>query len=292
MRGTRGSRSRVPEGREAAMTDVKDSHYVSRFLLRNWEHAAGKLHYFDFGTGRIHRSSAKSMYTSPTTFPADVEAWQSRVFETPLGGYIARAKVAHARGDAAAPVPTPSEWRAITVALLAQPFRTAVARGSRDGQLDLLASKDERDLDDVVDAVHQDRRLFVRFGPTERLCFPEAGIAPLPLIGSIRGFFLPLAPTVFAAIIPREVREESFKDLVHDLPGVASLLSVGIEGDRVVLPPLSEGADFADVAARVRSLREAARRIVEGFHKANKMIERDLGLNLGAMGNEGGEGEL
>ena len=118
----------------SAQPEVGDSHYVPKFLLRNWETASKNLRYFDFISGRIHKVGAKSMYVSRAPFPDHVEKWLGRVIESPAGEYVARAKKARAANVPDPPTPTSREWQALILLLITQFYRTAEAHEGPDSQ--------------------------------------------------------------------------------------------------------------------------------------------------------------
>jgi hypothetical protein len=133
---------------KTADNEVKDSHYISKFLLKNWEHVPGVLHYFDFKTGRIEKGSAKGTYVSDEPFPPDVETWLGKTIETEMGAYLAVTKKKFDEQRKVGqkpqpPEPKPREWRAIILALLAQAHRTELAFDRAATRLTDLASKDE-----------------------------------------------------------------------------------------------------------------------------------------------------
>jgi hypothetical protein len=233
------------------------SHYYSRFLARNWEHAPGQLRTFSFETGRIHRRSAKTSFTSPASFPDDVEALLSSEVESPLGQYIARCR--SAEGHVTPKDITEREDRALVLAIFMQSERTAHAQGS--GDVSWFASlltdaakcaqfvRGAREIGEIVGTnLHQDR-LF--------LC--STAIVALPLVG-LHGWLLPLTPTAFAAFIPKESSIQAL-DTLLERPGVMTFLSAGIQGDEVVLPPSWSGIDDATCIKRTREARDMAREL-------------------------------
>jgi hypothetical protein len=253
------------------VSNVQDSHWISKSLLRNWEDDTyGKLRYFDFVTGRIGKSNAKTTFVSDQPYPPDVEDWLGKRIETPLGDFLARCKRALAAGS---PISDPShrEWAAIGLALFLQAGRTGLAIDPGDTHLVETVRKDEAFFDQMVSALLQDTRLAILLAPNERLCLPSTGLVPLPLIGGV-GFLMPLSPVFFATIVPKTVLPGTAEEWLRT-PRLASMLSVGLLGDRIVLPPLAEGADPDAIAAMIRRNRERAREFSRLIVEANAVIE-------------------
>jgi hypothetical protein len=251
---------------------VQDSHYISRFLLRNWERSPGKLNYFDFVTGLIKSSSAKAMYVADAPFPARVEEWLGKTIETPMGEYLADAKKTLAAAALSAPEPTPRAWRAIALALLAQGSRTKLAQDERDTGLAELASKDDKYLDDLVQACHEQNEIIIGWSAMEHLYFPSAGIVPFPLPGSMRAWLVPMTPCLFAGLVSRDVAPGTVGSMLRS-HGAASTLSVGLKGDRVVVPPLADRADLSLIARHTRDSRTRATRLCRLTSKANALLD-------------------
>jgi hypothetical protein len=166
------------------MTEVKNSHYISQVLLRNWEREPGELHYFEFSTGRVGKASAKSMYRSPTPFPHDVEQLLSARVETPLGEYFAAVRHAVQEFAPEPPVPTPPRWIAIMLAVYSQPDRNDLANGVPDPEnlLGRVALENKQFLQELF--VDSQRRFewLVCFAGNEKLFMPDSGIVPLPVL--------------------------------------------------------------------------------------------------------------
>ena len=53
---------------------VLASHYIPRFLLRNWETGMHIKRYYDFSTQPVRKAGSKSMYVSRVAFADDVGA--------------------------------------------------------------------------------------------------------------------------------------------------------------------------------------------------------------------------
>jgi hypothetical protein len=259
---------------EEVETRVKDSHYISRSLLRNWERLPGDLRFYDFRTGKIGRRSAKHFYSSPTPFPSHVEIWLSDTIEAPVGEYLARSKLSLAKGETVRPEPSRSEWKAIAFALLVQSGRTVLGRGDKNSMVSATAEKHPAFLDQLFEACHEQFEILLAYSSAERLFFPSLGVAPVPLAGTLGAWLLPLTPELYAALVPRTALPGAF-DFVERHVGFASALSVGLKGDRVVLPPTTRQADHAEIASHVRFCRENSRKIIELYARLNALM--DLG---------------
>ncbi len=260
------------------MSNVQRSHYVSKFLLRNWEHPDdGTVSYFDFATGRIGKAYARGIYVADAPFPDDVESWLGRTIESPLGDYLARCKQWLGDGDPSSEFPQalPREAKAITLAVLLQAGRTALAQDAEDLLLTEFVRRGDQFHDQIVMASERTARCRVSLVPREVLCFPSSGIGALPLIGGV-GMFLPLGPTLLATLVPIGVLDETFRDTLVTT-GLLTAFSVGLIGDRAVIPPRQVGADDELTAQALRDYREAARGITDAMLRANATIGVTLG---------------
>lgn len=267
---------------------VQDSHWISRSLLRRWERAPGKLRCFDFSTGRVSRGSAKGTFVSPTPFPADVEADLGAIVETPLGDYLARCRTA---GKGLVVTPNEREDHAIILALMCQSMRTKHAQGDEalHDIASLLRDGVERRRAFVTGARHSFEFLGANL-VRDRLFFPESGSVSLPVAGC-HGWMLPLSPTAFIACLPKYVfqaeprssaeadfpvvegsRDAALNALLST-PGVLTTISVGIVGDRVVLPPEMTGSD-EEIAAELKERRKHAKELNALVYRANTVAAR------------------
>ena len=274
---------------------VKNSHYISRFALRNWAHPkTGKVTVFDFSSGSFVPESTKRTYVADEAFPPDVETWLKTHIEDPLGEYLARVKRTKppaAGKKFALPDPTEREWKAIRLWTLTQSLRTAMARDPSDNQLVELVRtppypppgggplvEGQTFADQLLLANEERAASFIVFAAREQLYFPEAGIVGLPLVnGATFAFFVPLHPRVFAAVVPRAAGDGGIQATLHKL-GLASALSSGLEGDLVVIPPLRDDADMKEVEAHLRLARDSAR----AFTRIVLEQQSFLGIKLGA----------
>lgn len=243
---------------------VNKSHFYARFLARNWEKTPGHLRVFRFDTGRIHRSSAKSSFISPEPFSPEVERLLGLKIETPLGEYIARCP--SATGHVVPAGMSEREDRALVLALFTQSARTAHAQGNEDaGWLAALLGDDEKSAELVRGA----RTLGQIAGAnliSDDLLLPSTGIVALPLAG-LHGWMLPLTPTAFVAFVPKESSIDAL-DRVLGTKRLLTLLSVGIEGDVVAVPPRWNGSD-GEIAKWIVAARGFARAFNQGAWDAN-----------------------
>lgn len=268
-----------------------DSHWVSRSFLKRWEQPAGSLRVFDFRTGRVEGGSANRTFVSPTPFPLNVEEGLHRVVETPLGRYVARGNKA---GAVLVPTANGGEDQAIVIALQLQSLRTQHAQGVP--QLDDLGNLLARGADDRRrEFVVGSRDMFEFFGVTlhqDELYFPSTGTVALPVLG-VHGWMLPISPTTFVACLPKFEfaqpggagfpivpgdRQAALEALVSQ-PGMMATISVGIAGDRVVLPPGMRGTD-EEIATRMRAHREEAQALnrVVAIANAEQLAKAPIGF--------------
>jgi hypothetical protein len=256
------------------MQTTKNSHYVSQVLLKRWKHPTRHtLTCFDFRTGVFAHRSTRRTYVSETALPQAVEQWLSDNIESPIGDYFAEIERALGAGASAPPDPTERGWRAIRLALVAQGARTAQAKVPDDEQLIDLASRSVEYINDLVVALGSEFRTTVAFAPGEGLCYPDAGFVVLPLIGAM-AIFVPLHPRVFAVSVPNYAFEGSLEQMIGYV-GIPTMLSVGLEGDIVVLPPLRDGSEEV-MAKWVRESRGHARRLVDLHQRLNDTIAVDV----------------
>jgi hypothetical protein len=256
------------------MNDVERSHYIPRTLLRNWETKAGDLKYYEFSTARVRKSSAKAIYVSRVAFDRDVERWLGRVIETPMGEYIARTKKTLATGAKDPPMPTSREWRALILALITQFGRTSAADSDgKDRDLTDLSGRPDSDMDQLVETCRTENDLVVGYSPHERLYFPEHGFVPLMVLGSEHACLLPLTPTLFIAMVGRDARPDAIDELLKQKL-IISGLSVGLSGDRVILPPFPSGVDLAPVGDWVRELRGLVTDLCRTHWRTNRLRGR------------------
>lgn len=235
------------------MQVVNKSHFYARFLARHWEKTPGHLRLYRFDTGRVHRGSAKSSFTSAQPFPSEVETLLGAKIETPLGEYLARCRTT--TGHVVPAGMSEREDRALVLALFTQGTRTAHAQGKEDaGWLSALLGDDGKSAELVRGA----RTLGQVAGANlvaDELLLPSTGLVALPLAG-LHGWMLPLTPTAFVAFVPKESSLDAL-DAVLATPRLLTLLSVGIEGDRVAIPPSWNGTD-EEIAAWIVSARDFA----------------------------------
>jgi hypothetical protein len=124
--------------------------------------------------------------------------------------------------------------------------------------------------DQLIAASYATSQRFVAITKGEFLCFPDAGIVALPMVGGV-GFFLPVHPRVYVAMVPQAVLAEEIQR-TFETAGLASALSVGLVGDRVVVPPMRPDADRAITADILRAHRDSAQSLCRLFLQANEKI--------------------
>ena len=248
------------------MTPHQDSHYVSKFLLRNWEERPGRLRYFDFGTGRIHRSSAEGMCVSERPFPDAIESWLGKTIETPLGQLVARLK--GMLGKPGAVEATEAEARAVLLALLVQAHRTRLSKDPEHRGLDAFIESEPGSLDRIARLTLESHEVWIRFVRGRSLFYPSGGLVPFPVAGTLRSWLLPLTPFAYVALMGHDANREVLAEMLQmpDLPG---LFSVGLRDERVILPPLTpEGlaANPAEIADLIRGCRSNVEKLIEAHH--------------------------
>ncbi len=255
---------------------VKNSHYISHFALRNWRHPrTQKVTIFNFASGAFEADSTRDTYVADVPFPADVESWLDVTVEGPLGEFVARCKRTEAVPGKPLPVPPPTEreWKAISLWVLTQAPRTALAQDPSDTQLIDLVRKGEAFQNDLVRANHEIAQVSIVLPARERLYFPDVGLVALPLLGGV-GFFVPLHPRLFAAVVPRAAFED-VDQLLH-WEGVATALSAGLTGDRIVIPPMADGVDRRLVEGHLRQARASAQELTKLYLAQNRSIGIDV----------------
>lgn len=259
---------------------VKNSHYISRFALRNWaQPKTGKVTVFNFSTGTFEPESTKRTYIADEAFPGEVEKWLKDNIEDVLGEYIARCKrTKPPEGQKyELPHPTEREWRALLLWVITQPLRTALARDSLDTALPDLVRKSDAFINQLLAAHHQIAQSYVVFAARETLYFPETGIVGLPLLGGLAfAFFVPIHPRIFAAIVPRAAGDGHVEELLKKL-GLATALSAGLQGDLMVIPPVADEADPKVVESHLRLARDSARRFTQILLHQQSLVGMKLG---------------
>jgi hypothetical protein len=123
-----------------------------------------------------------------------------------------------------------------------------------------------------VRAFHEHFEIFLAYAPKEAMYFPSAGVVPL-LLGTTRGWLLPMTPQFYVAAVERT---ELSRGTVLP-PAIVSCISVGLVGDRVVLPPMRADADHALVVKYVQQCRADAKHLCELLLKMQQVLERNVG---------------
>lgn len=220
------------------MSTPRNCHYVSRFHTAPWETADRQLIYYDFRTQKIGRRSSKTLFSANELNDPETEARLNRLVETPL---------ARVRGGLTSGMVETPDWvtyRAAAMMVLLQAPRTIAAReGVDDDKLARMLTLPEEQLDQLVQLCLRGKRLMTyRVDETERVCFTSAGIFALPVVdprvpGGMHGAIAtPLDQRTFMAIIS----ETASFDEIHRMATHGSYFtgtSVGLLGDKVVLPP-------------------------------------------------------
>jgi hypothetical protein len=269
---------------------VFNSHFFSKFLLRNWESGkdSGKrVWFFDFDKDAIGNAAARSFLVSDTPFPDDVEKLLKDRIEDPLGNYVARSKNRQPFG--LAPDPSPREDAAIALALSFQAARTSFAAGDGkafDSARELLGS-DER-VAQVVAATHQNWTIIGGTVPeTERLFLTSTGLFPVfcstdvvrVVTSPTIGVGIPLHPRCFIAMVPHGKNADDLRQIIVEKSGMITAMSVGLRGHRVVIPPHYDGVTpptraLADFAQLARSNNERLRELFERAQAAVALARR------------------
>jgi hypothetical protein len=129
---------------------------------------------------------------------------------------------------------------ALILLLITQFYRTAEAHEGPDSRFSDMATKDDAPMGALVARCHEDNELLIGYSPKESRCFPSLGFAPIPVCSApLKPCFLPPTPTLFVAMVGRDTDETLLK-----VDGLVSAFSVGLVGDKVVLPPLAANADL------------------------------------------------
>ncbi len=263
-----------------AAPPVFNSHFFSKFLLRNWECGEGsskRVWFYDFDEDRIGKKAARSFLVSDSPFPDDVEKLLKDRIEDPLGNYVARSKAQPRVG--LAPNPSPREEAAIVLALAMQAPRTAFAAGDMkalDGVRALLETEEKAA--QLVAVTHEKWAIVGGTVPAgERLLLPRTGLFPVfsstdvVTVGTTEtvGFALPLHPRCFIAMVPKGGAADDLERVMNENAGFVPAMSVGLRGHRVVIPPHDDGVtpptrDLASYARAARSNLERLRATFEG----------------------------
>lgn len=253
--------------------EVKASHYISHFALRNWAHPATReVRIFDFSTGTFDTRRPRDTYVAEAPFPPDVEKWLKLNIEDPVGEFVGRLR-RKPRPGASRPEPNEREWRAIALWTMTQPLRTALARDPTDTMLVEMVRGGAAFVDGLVHLQTERTKLSVILAARERFYFPEGGMAALPLVGGV-GWFVPLHPRIAATVVPRSAVEGVGELLERE--GMATALSAGLIGDLLVIPPLADDADLAVVESCLRQARASAERLTRVMVEVNRRMGIEL----------------
>jgi len=259
---------------------VKNSHTIQRRLTEPWEYTKGswkrQLRYYDFETDRVESLSSKKLLTAETPFPQAVEDALNRYVETPLASHL------HATSDGTELQPE-VPWtlrRAMLLSILLQAARTSAGQGDAESLKFLTdaATWDAPKWDEIAIAAAEDFHVVgCIVPPSYALYFAGVGISLLPLSGSLGAPFQATSPGSFIAAIPAAIPEQVAGRTVLELINSGSVvaLSVGLTARRVVVPPQLANVSDAEIRTRVRSLRDASRRLTQLTKLASEVAGLD-----------------
>lgn len=247
-----------------------NSHFVSRFLTKPWEHGDRMLWYYDFEDYRLRSGSSRSLFAREGANTAEVESRLNRLIETPIAA--ARTQL-WAPGHNVAP---DLEWplfRALALLLLLQPFRSAEASDASQTLEDVVCRPDE-DVDGLAHAIGT-RWQLTRITVSNRspLAYPGEGYFPLlaaPCEGKCSyGLAIPLSPIHAFVGVPTDLRpEQTWLWSVNDA-GFVSNYSVGHRSRFVVVHPSLVNA--VTEAELVKGIRDARAGVVRGLELCGEL---------------------
>jgi hypothetical protein len=194
-----------------------NTHFISRFLTKPWEHGQRKLSILDLDAGRLlPPASSESAFAIDGLFSEAMERWFDRAFESPLADWRARLL----RGEN--PRASWRIYRAMVLAILWAGPRVVAARSiaqQTDPDAVLQQPFDDGAIDQLVAVVERESRLImVPTPPRVPLFFPESAIFGLlvpdgsPATGLGYGFFLPLHPNLALGLVPRGADIDVLRD--------------------------------------------------------------------------------
>jgi len=244
-------------------SEPKNCHYVTQSLTVPWEAEQRVLRYFDFDTEKFEAKPSKHLFADERINSPSVEAWLSKLVETPLG--IQRRRVAD--GDMQAL----ESWRYYRAAMLMvwlQGTRVSALRDldSRD-HLERLAKQPIEQTDQLVWLFRQEYELarvttIRNEAGIAPLFFPGGGIFPVLfrdggcLSGWATAFALPVALHCALLVLPLDA--DGRRDL-DEVPSRLANFSVGTSKTRkVVIAPAAFKRNTED-QLREQLLRTRAR---------------------------------
>ena len=250
-----------------------NSHYISRFLTKPWEHESRMLSVLDLDAKRLlPPKSSKSLFALDGLFSDAAERWFDRTFESPVSDWQAKAL----RGEK--PQMSWRLYRAMVMAVLwAAPRVIAAERvEERDAVRAALAKPfDDAALDQIVSLFERDHALVsVPTSPAMPLFFPETAIFALLMPNQTAptklgyGLFLALAPTLALGFVTQGSADE-LRDGVK--PGTLQNASAGHPAHcrRVVSPPSAIGLGVDALLDAVVSAQRATR---TGFAEHERLM--------------------
>ena len=253
------------------MSQVENSHYITRGVTKAWETKGRHLHFFDLKTDTLGCKPSSTLFTVPGLHRTETERTLSRRMEDSVGKYIQRC--AKAGGELVDFNDDTRMGNALValVALQVQRTQEALAPGEARSKLDELIANDEGFFDKVAAISLRDQYLVggsIRRG--DWMCFPSLGWFLIPLIGERPAVAMPLTPRVFVALVPRGAPTDHVHDMIEG-PSVMCAFSIvggGLE-HKIVLPPAAvEGHDPTTVIAGLKASRASGRRLfnmIEGL---------------------------
>ena len=262
------------------MASDPNSHVVMRRLTTPWEFDDGKeqrqLHYYDFRTNEFDTQSSRHLLTSVDSFGSDLETFLNKTVESDLARHLNDLDAGQWNGN----LPW-RQRRALILSTMFQPFRFIAGRGEQEGidQLRFWMAQEQSYFDNLaVGATASFHFMGVRLPPGQYLFFPSDGLQVLPLLGSeakAPGMFVqPTGLDTICAAVPAGVPEERAASQIRaalDL-GFFPMISVGLQCDRVVIPPPFIRCDKNDLRGMILAAREAARNLTIAVAAENRKL--------------------
>jgi hypothetical protein len=252
------------------MANEPSSHVTTRRLTKSWEVGQRRLRFYDFVTDRFGDRSSKTLLTADASFGEDVEGFLNTSIENSLASHLDALEA----GTWETKIPWEHE-RSLLFSLMLQPTRVLAGRGdaASKGELDDLRTKGDAYLDLLARAADDRfRRIGVRLPVGQELFFPSHGFEQFPLAGRSRAMtFQPTTPsTLFLCVlkeVPQHVVDEQIAAGLDT--GTFVAFSVGLDCEKVILPPSLVGQDEAEVRAMLLKLRSCAQAYAKVIASAN-----------------------
>jgi hypothetical protein len=249
-----------------------NSHLIMRRVTKAWEFKDRRLRYYDFEKDEFDFDSSRFLLTADTSYGAEVEKLLNLHIETHLASYLHTISTY--------PLAKDLPWlqrRAMILTLLFQSLRLQAGAGYVEA-LDTLR-KFLQDVNYLEQFAQGSLKMF-RFiggqlGAKHFFFFPSQGIAALPLFGLSSApamMFVPTGPRTFfgaiAASLPAHIADEQVHGATQN--GLLSACSVGLTGDRVIVPePLFDATGEKDMKTAIQTFRSSAKKLNELRLKAN-----------------------